>query len=266
MSSIAALLFSIAAMTAEAMPETCSQGGLCQAEGLSLIQFQQRLVKDEQDPKATDAAAAEAPANDAKAPAADANATAPAADANETAPAANANEEAPAADSNAAANATSNESTNATANGTENATTAAPPVGCATKNDPRASAWFAETSPTDTPCVFGVDDRDEGSHCIYSDGEFGSNGWCYTTVDLSTWGSCNDKCPLYGAAGKLGSKIDTVAKAITEIHSQLNASDAPEANENAAPSENASAAPAADANAAPAADANATNSDAAAKE
>jgi len=93
-----------------------------------------------------------------------------------------------------------------------------------TKEDPRVKAWFTETSPVGTPCVFGVDGdvRDEGSHCIFDNGEFGSNGWCYTAKDRSSWGSCNGDCPLYGPSKQLGKKIDHMNKQVDKALEALN--------------------------------------------
>lgn len=101
-----------------------------------------------------------------------------------------------------------------------NATGAAKSTGCATRKDPRAEAWFATTSPEGTPCVFGADDRDEGSHCI-EEYEYGSNGWCFTAADRSTWGSCNERCPLYGASAKIEKRIDSVSKQVQGIAKHL---------------------------------------------
>jgi len=91
--------------------------------------------------------------------------------------------------------------------------------GCAVKEDARAKAWFAETSAAGTPCVFGVDGdvRDEGSHCIFDNGDYGSNGWCYTSKDRSSWGSCNDQCPLYGPSKQLGTKIDNMGQMVDKV-------------------------------------------------
>lgn len=114
------------------------------------------------------------------------------------------------------------------------ATTAAPTVNesatapkaatCLTVTDTRVSSWFVETAPEGTPCIFGVDVRDEGSHCIYDDGQFGSNGFCFTREDGSQWGSCNSECPLYGPAGVLGKKIDGIAKVVNRVEKAVNAS------------------------------------------
>jgi len=125
-------------------------------------------------------------------------------------------------------NATKGTNVTNTSEGEEVSTTAAP-TGCAVREDPRAKAWFAETSAPGTPCVFGVegDVRDEGSHCIYDSGDFGSNGWCYTSKDRSSWGSCNDLCPLYGPSKQLGKKIDHMAKKVDKVLDALNKSDAP---------------------------------------
>jgi len=69
--------------------------------------------------------------------------------------------------------------------------------------------------------VFGADVRDEGSHCIFDEGMYGSNGWCFTAADGSAWGSCNEDCPLYGQGAQLGKKIDTVAKVIKTVKKKL---------------------------------------------
>lgn len=226
---------------ANAVSDTCSQGGdSCRApkvDGLSLLQYQHVMGQAPEKAAADDAKAPAEAAKDAAAPA-DAKA---AADATTTAAAAT--------DATTTAAATTTGTGNATANET-NVTTAAPVTGCATKNDPRASAWFAETSPDGTACVFAADTRDEGSHCIMSDGEYGSNGWCWTNLDQSTWGSCNDLCPLYGPAAKLGTKIDGVAEVVKDIHGMLNSSGASDETTTAAPAaDETTAAPAADAKA-----------------
>lgn len=168
----------------------------------------------------------------------------------------------PAAASNASAdNATSSSPSNASAlpnttevlnatngtNGTNvtNATNAtdapAAPTGCAVKEDPRIKAWFAETSPEGTPCVFGVDGdaRDEGTHCIFDNGEYGSNGWCYTSTDRSSWGSCNGLCPLYGPEKQLGTKIDHVDKMVDKVMKAIGTNSTEETT--APPSEEANA-------------------------
>lgn len=256
MPSIAICLWFMPFM-ADALPETCSPGDSCQAsstmsahhvQGLSLLQYRMGQAPEKAAADATTAAPADAQ---------DATTAAPA----------EATTSAPATTENATGNATNvTNASNAT-----NATTPAPgPLGCATKSDPRASAWFAETSPDGTPCVFAADVRDEGSHCIMSEGEYGSNGWCYTSADQSTWGSCNELCPLYGPTAKLGAKIDGVAEVVKDIGGMLNASGnasatatdgsagpaADAATTTAAPAD-AKEAPAADAKAAPAADAKA---------
>jgi len=127
----------------------------------------------------------------------------------------------------AATNAT-NATNTANATNDTNASNATPSTvtGCSVKEDPRAKAWFAETSPEGTPCVFGVDGdvRDEGAHCIFDNGDFGSNGWCYTAKDRSSWGSCNDLCPLYGPTKQLGKKIDHMDKMVDKVIKSLNSS------------------------------------------
>jgi len=73
-----------------------------------------------------------------------------------------------------------------------------------------------ETSPPGTPCVFGLDPRDEGSHCIFDDGQYGSLGWCYTGANKEAWGACGESCPLYGQAKILDREIDQVLKELEE--------------------------------------------------
>jgi hypothetical protein len=148
-------------------------------------------------------------------------------------------------DTNITANISGNV-TNVSANATtgeENATNA---TGiCATREDDRIKSWFAAAAPPGSACVFGVDVRDENSHCIYEDGAYGSYGWCYTNGDRSEWGACNEHCPLYGAPSALGTKIDSVAKKLDKVVEKLspgNASkeeevDGNEANTTAAPLE-----------------------------
>merc|ERR1712125_85680 len=81
---------------------------------------------------------------------------------------------------------------------------------CTTQYDSRATATGYITSPPFTPCLFGVDTRDEGEHCVFDQGFYGSNGWCYTSEDGSSWGSCGPDCPLYGQEKILGKKLDTL--------------------------------------------------------
>lgn len=90
-------------------------------------------------------------------------------------------------------------------------------VNCTTREEPRAVAFGYTTSPPGTPCIFGTDDRDEGSHCILDDGKYGSFGWCFTSSDHASWGSCNDKCPLFGQAKILAKKIDSLHEAIHKL-------------------------------------------------
>lgn len=98
-------------------------------------------------------------------------------------------------------------------------------TGCATRSDTRASSWIAKIAPAGTPCVFGVDPRDEGAHCIESEGKYGSFGWCYTDKSSGAWGSCNEHCPLFGHAKILGKKIDKVAEHLREVKLLLNVSE-----------------------------------------
>lgn len=86
----------------------------------------------------------------------------------------------------------------------------APPPACVTRDEPRVTSNFYETSPSGSLCIFGLDDRDEGNHCVYDDGKYGTYGWCYTDDARSSWGACSENCPLQGQAQILGGKIDEV--------------------------------------------------------
>merc|ERR1719401_1217783 len=77
-------------------------------------------------------------------------------------------------------------------------------VNCTTRVDDRVDAFGYTTAPTGSTCVFGVDPRDEGSHCIEDNGQYGSYGWCYTSADAASWGSCSENCPLYGELKIIG--------------------------------------------------------------
>jgi hypothetical protein len=94
--------------------------------------------------------------------------------------------------------------------------------GCSTRFDSRAVSSFATTvSTAGSYCIFGVDDRDEGSHCILSDGSYGTNGWCWTAEDRTTWGSCNEFCPLWGPAGVLEKRIDKMNVAVDKLLTKI---------------------------------------------
>eukprot|EP00927_Polykrikos_kofoidii_P005187 TRINITY_DN1206_c0_g1_i1.p1 TRINITY_DN1206_c0_g1~~TRINITY_DN1206_c0_g1_i1.p1 ORF type:complete len:237 (+),score=18.67 TRINITY_DN1206_c0_g1_i1:78-713(+) len=94
---------------------------------------------------------------------------------------------------------------------------------CVTRADPRADpSYLNSVSPAGTACVFGADPRDEGSHCIMTDGEnYGSFGWCYTAKDASSWGSCSEVCPLSGQAKILGSRIEDLEAQVTSLQKSL---------------------------------------------
>lgn len=80
-------------------------------------------------------------------------------------------------------------------------------AGCHTAA-PRRASWFSGTAQAGTPCVFGVDVRDENGHCISDDpSAYGPLGWCWTKGDQTEWGSCSDDCPLYGGAKIIQQKI-----------------------------------------------------------
>jgi len=87
---------------------------------------------------------------------------------------------------------------------------------CRTRHDNRTLDSITQsftgltTSPAGTPCVFGVDDRDEGSHCILDSEKYGSFGWCFTSQSKTSWGSCSDGCPMYGRYGKLENTVKSL--------------------------------------------------------
>jgi len=115
-------------------------------------------------------------------------------------------------ETNSSGNETGNATDNSTgstnlSNNTSNVTNHST---CITREDPRASSTFYTTSPAGTPCVFGVDPRDEGSHCIMEAGKYGSFGWCYTSKSRQSWGSCSESCPLFGPSKVLGAKINKI--------------------------------------------------------
>lgn len=93
--------------------------------------------------------------------------------------------------------------------------------GCVTKEDDRASSWFGQTALPGTACVFGVDARDEGEHCVMET-KFGSFGWCWTDENRKSWGSCGEGCPLVGHAKLLGAKIDGIRDHLADVMDVLN--------------------------------------------
>lgn len=105
------------------------------------------------------------------------------------------------------------------------AKTTAPNSTCVTKKDDRIKAWTVRTSPEGTACVFGVDPRDEGSHCVFENQDYGSNGWCYTSKDKGAWGSCAPGCPLSGPFRAISSKIDGIASDVKRILRNLSTSE-----------------------------------------
>jgi len=87
---------------------------------------------------------------------------------------------------------------------------------CGTRSDPSVSkmSLYYTVAPEDTPCVFGVDARDEGAHCIFEDIKYGAFGWCWTNVQMDSWGSCNKTCPLFGPLKVLEDKIDDLRRSL----------------------------------------------------
>lgn len=80
---------------------------------------------------------------------------------------------------------------------------------CTTRQDCSREPSANNMAPVGTPCLFGVDPRDEGSHCIM-DGthEIASEyGWCYTTDDKVEWGLCSANCPVFGERKAINDRL-----------------------------------------------------------
>lgn len=95
------------------------------------------------------------------------------------------------------------------------------------------------TSPAGTPCIFGLDQRDEGTHCILSDMKYGALGWCYTSESKGSWGACTESCPLFGHLKVVGNKVKKLRKEIEKLEKLVNstvASKGSDAGESAKPS------------------------------
>mmetsp|Transcript_102537 Transcript_102537/g.306323 ORF Transcript_102537/g.306323 Transcript_102537/m.306323 type:complete len:248 (+) Transcript_102537:110-853(+) len=95
-------------------------------------------------------------------------------------------------------------------------TTEANTTVCVTHEDPLAKSPGYTVSPPGTPCVFGIDERDEGSHCIM-DEDYGPFGWCWTSTYKNAFGSCSESCPLSGLAKKLGDRIDELDTLVGKV-------------------------------------------------
>lgn len=85
----------------------------------------------------------------------------------------------------------------------------------------KSQAFWAKVAPPNTPCVFGLDDGDEGNHCV-AQHEFGSWGWCWTKKDKSEWGSCGGTCPLIGKPNILGKHIDKAEVMLKNLTMAIN--------------------------------------------
>jgi len=68
-----------------------------------------------------------------------------------------------------------------------------------------------------TKCLFGIVAEDEGSHCIYDNGKYGSFGWCFTNDQKKEWGSCAETCPTAGNAKVLVAKINMLQNQIVKL-------------------------------------------------
>lgn len=110
------------------------------------------------------------------------------------------------------------------ASATENATKVLSPVtsNCTTRFDERVQAMGYDTSEPGTRCVFGLDSRDEGEHCVFDNGVYGTLGWCYTDENRESWGACGESCPLWGQEKLLGKKLEKVLKTLNKGTASLN--------------------------------------------
>ena len=43
---------------------------------------------------------------------------------------------------------------------------------------------------------------------MFSNGKYGSFGWCYTRSDRTEWGSCAEGCPFVGTADVIAKRLD----------------------------------------------------------
>lgn len=75
---------------------------------------------------------------------------------------------------------------------------------------------YAAATPG-SPCVFGVDPRDEGWHCILDEMAYGSFGWCWTDLQKTTYGACSQDCPLFSEQKILGDRINRVEMKIDRL-------------------------------------------------
>lgn len=92
---------------------------------------------------------------------------------------------------------------------------------CVTQTTENSQAMYSYVAPAGSPCFFGVDDRDEGSHCIDQDRQDGPNGWCWTSEDLESWGKCAAGCPLSGAAKVLEKELKHIEKKLDKLESEI---------------------------------------------
>jgi hypothetical protein len=115
----------------------------------------------------------------------------------------------------AAVNATSDANATNNTNGTNGIGTNA--SDCVTKDDALAMGSLTiPKSPSGTACVFGMDPRDEGEHCISESG-YGTYGWCYTSKDKSSWGSCSETCPPPGYLGVIAKEVKKLRADLMKI-------------------------------------------------
>jgi len=101
---------------------------------------------------------------------------------------------------------------------------------CYTHVDPRVEqrlqvpVFGASPAAAGRPCLFGVTPADEGSHCVYDGGKYGSFGWCYTEPDRTEWGSCSEDCPSAGNVKILNERIDHLMQRVQTLLAVLQGS------------------------------------------
>mmetsp|Transcript_5706 Transcript_5706/g.10154 ORF Transcript_5706/g.10154 Transcript_5706/m.10154 type:complete len:341 (-) Transcript_5706:137-1159(-) len=74
-----------------------------------------------------------------------------------------------------------------------------------------------------TPCLFGLDFRDGGAHCVLEEDKYGTYGWCYTKKDKSEWGSCASTCPAHGYDAVIAKREEAIDQLIMESIEQIDA-------------------------------------------
>jgi len=104
---------------------------------------------------------------------------------------------------------------------------------CVTKYDPMVySTLRYSAAKPGSPCIFNADPRDEGWHCILDGMSYGSNGWCWTDLQMTTYGACSEDCPLFSQQKVLGDRMKRMEQKLDRLlnASGVNVSDLPSAD------------------------------------